>query len=238
MVVVTTPQDKRTQALCAKYGVKCLQTEVFYAEGDTFNKARGINHGLAHLKTSNWILHLDADTILPPNFHRFLHGAELDKKFIYGMDRVNCVGRQKWEDYKREPELMFEWSWLVKPPMNMPLGGRIAHNEYGGYVPIGYFQLWHGEGSGITRYPTRQGSAEHTDVLHGVQWPRNKRILLPEAFCIHLETKSKTIDGMGPNWHGRKTPTFSLEEEPFISSPKPPKNDPGTEPIDHNEYYC
>ncbi len=58
---------------------------------------------------------------------------------------------------------------LTPPPF--PLGSRLVLREQGGYVPIGFFQLWHGRHG--RRYPLRQGSAEHTDVLHALQWPRD-----------------------------------------------------------------
>jgi hypothetical protein len=45
---------------------------------------------------------------------------------------------------------------------------------------------------------------EHTDVLFAIQWPRPKRQLLPEGFCIHLQSSAE----FGANWQGRKTPPF------------------------------
>ena len=66
-------------------------------------------------------------------------------------------------------------------------------------------QLWNPKGSGVNRYPILvEGDMEHTDVLFAIQWPRCKRHLLPEGFCIHLESSGE----FGANWHGRKTPPF------------------------------
>ena len=87
---------------------------------------------------------------------------------------------------------------LTPPPF--PIGSRLVLREQGGYVPIGFFQLWHGR-----RYPVRQGNAEHTDVLHALQWPRDKRRLLEEVFAVHLESERSK---MGANWSGRKTVPF------------------------------
>jgi hypothetical protein len=95
----------------------------------------------------------------------------------------------------------------------MPFGARIAHFDYGGYCPLGFFQLWNVNRSGIHRYPVQfQGTAEHTDVLHAIQWDRRDRALIPELIAIHLETKSDKATTMGANWSGRTTPEFTRAE--------------------------
>jgi hypothetical protein len=100
---------------------------------------------------------------------------------------------------------------LLSPPP-FPLGSRLVLREQGGYVPIGFFQLWHGRHG--RRYPLRQGNAEHTDVLHALQWPRDKRRLLEEVFAVHLESEPSR---MGANWSGRKTAPFGP-----VAVPPPP----------------
>lgn len=221
LVVVTSPRDGRTKRLCARHSVRCLPTDCFYRHGDRFNKAAGINYGLSNLRLEGWALHLDADIALPSRARWMLDGCELDPAKLYGCDRVNCVGRAAWDRLKADPPIPFEWRCLVSPPRSLPLGSRIAHMDYGGYCPIGFFQLWNPRGSGIDRYPVRQDSAEHTDVLHAIQWPRQRRELLGELVVIHLETRSKGRCGQGENWDGRQTPAFTTEEGPFPSSGRP-----------------
>ena len=63
VVVVTTPDDGRTHRVCKRHGVRFLPTRCFYREGEPFNKARGINYGLANLKLDGWVLHIDADIV-------------------------------------------------------------------------------------------------------------------------------------------------------------------------------
>jgi glycosyltransferase involved in cell wall biosynthesis len=219
LLVVTTPEDRRTRQLCHRYGVRCLPTKCFYREGAKFNKARGINYGLANLALNDWVLHIDADVVLPPRFRQILERGDLDTGKLYGCDRVNCIGRDAWEAFKRSPDLQYEWSCMVHPPRRWAMGSRIAHFDYGGYCPIGFFQLWHARGSGIERYPIHcQGTAEHTDVLHAIQWDRRDRVLIPELIAIHLETRSKTTAAMGANWSGRTTPEFTMAEGQFPSS--------------------
>jgi hypothetical protein len=239
ITVVTVPEDSKVKTVCSKYNTRCVATHAFYAEGSNFNKARGINYGLQNMNLDHWVCHIDCDIILSNcfMFKKFLAMAELDKKCLYGMDRVNIVGHKQWEEFKASEFLQYRWGWLINSPP-FPLGARISHGDYG-YLPIGYFQLWHPQGSGITRYPTRQGSAEHTDVLHAMQWDRKDRILLPEMFAVHLESPSsvKMPGGMGTNWHGRKSKTFSLDEEDYKLCPKPNQVDNDTKESDHAQYF-
>jgi Glycosyltransferase like family 2 len=221
VTVVTTPEDRATISLCARHGVRCLQTTVMRRDapegGPSFNKARAINHGLAHLNGRDWVLHLDADTVLPDQFRRMAMNAELDPTFIYGMDRVNCEGSGEWDKYLADPEPQYEWSFMVKPPRRWPIGARVAHGDYGGYCPIGFFQLWNPIGSGIIRYPVKEeGDMEHTDLLHATQWDRRHRALLPEGFCTHLVNSKK----FGINWKGRKTPPWRIPPAP-VEGDKP-----------------
>jgi Glycosyl transferase family 2 len=202
MVVVTHPDDKATQALCNKFGVDCLETEVMHDDGDSFNKGRAINLGLSHLRHEGWLMHLDADILLPHNFKKMLKHARLDEKCIYGADRLNVKSYEHWLENKHKTIPQHQWRYLVVPPTEFPIGARLLHQEYG-WCPIGYTQIWHA--STRRKYPIISGSAEHSDVLFAVQWARRNRILLPEFFVYHLESEPVA---MGANWNGRKTKPF------------------------------
>jgi hypothetical protein len=65
-------------------------------------------------------------------------------------------------------------------------------------------RIWHGNRG--MRYPVWQGDAEHTDVSFAMQWGKDRRRLLPELYCVHLEHGGHP--SMGANWKGRKTPRF------------------------------
>jgi hypothetical protein len=87
-----------------------------------------------------------------------------------------------------------------------------------GWVPIGYLQLWHSssdewQGIRIKPYPANHGNACRTDVQHGLQWDRCKRVLIPEILAVHLESEPAR---MGVNWNGRRTKRFgpSHAEQP------------------------
>jgi len=217
IIVVTHPNDKATQALCTKYGVDCLETEVMHDEGDQFNKGRAINLGLSHLRHEGWLLHMDADVLLPHRFKSMLRLSKLNERYLYGADRLNSKSYEHWRMHRNKTIPQHQWRCLVIPPGEFVLGSRLIHQEYG-YCPIGYFQLWH---SSLKRkYPIIGGSAEHTDVLFAIQWDRKDRILLPEFFVYHLESEASP---MGTNWGGRKTKKYGDQPDEKLPNFDPHK---------------
>jgi hypothetical protein len=207
VVVVTTEQDRSTRDLCEHLGVECLVTDLM-TKGNEFAKARGIDYGLANLRGDGWVVHLDADIWLPPQTRHLLSHTELDERCIYGIDRTNCVGYESWRKFiDSEPHSSAHHQHIrdcliIPPPF--PMGARISIRHYGGFVPIGFFQMWH-QGQTRKRYPIDHGGAERTDVLHSLQWPASRRKLLPELIAVHLESESSP---MGVNWKGRASKPF------------------------------
>jgi hypothetical protein len=91
------------------------------------------------------------------------------------------------------------------------MGVRIGEYMSEGYEPIGFFQLWHPNTSGVKLYPELHGSADRTDVLHAKKWHRSKRELIPEIIGIHLDSEGIDVNSMGKNWKGRKTKYFGYQ---------------------------
>jgi len=227
-VVVTSQGDAGTIAVCQRYGVRMALCPYFH-RGESFAKAAAINIGLAHLKLEDWVVHLDADTALPRNARKHLANVELDPQNIYGVDRVDCPSFTAWKSYLVDPD-PYEKHYFHRGPRDWPVGSRVGHFDYGGYAPIGFFQLWN-RASGITRYPSVQGwDAEHTDMLHALQWPRSKRVLIPEITAVHLSTGGKD---WGVNWHGRKSPRFEAAPEAERPRPRPEPPHPHPRPHPH-----
>ena len=216
VVVVTHYDDKLTQRLCDKYSVDCIKTDIFHDDNDRFNKGRAINLGLSNLRHDGWIMHLDADIYLPHRFRHSLKMARLDSSCIYGADRLNTHTYDNWAKNKDKTIPQHAWRFMVTPTPEFSIGSRLVHLEYG-YCPIGYFQLWFAGSRKL--YPIVCGSAEHSDVLFAVQWPRPSRVLLPELFVFHLESERVK---MGANWDGRKTKVFGPDgtQMDFISTNK------------------
>ena len=215
LVVVTTPDDRTTQEVCRFWDVECIPSRAFTDRGP-FCKGAGINAGLAALSRTDWLVHMDADIALPPRARRVLKGAELDPTCLYGIDRTMCRSHAEWMEFLTNPSPQHEQNVFVHPG-RFPVGTRVAKDEHGGYVPIGFFQLFHAN-AGFSRYPEEHTDAARSDMLFALQWPRRRRLLLPELFAYHLESGSLA---MGTNWSGRVSPRFGppiVESQPVVVS--------------------
>lgn len=206
-IVVTDTKDEKTRSLCEFHNVQCIQTDDFYSDGFTFNKAAGINIGLKALDLDGWVVHLDADIWLPPLTRVILENNPLDKDMIYGIDRMMCPDYPNWMNFIEKPKLTHQGHIFVYPDV-FPLGVRVAAYKTDGYLPIGFFQLWHPNGAKVKQYPANHGEVDRSDMLHARNWPRNKRGFIPEIIAIHLDSEALDHKEMGKNWHGRKTKQF------------------------------
>jgi len=204
MVVVTSLDDELTYDICTYYHVKCIKTDRFYSQGDIFCKGEGINAGLKELSLDDWVLHMDADIVLPPRFREILHKIDLDPKNIYGTDRIEVQSYDEWLEFIEHPEIQHSQQIFVQSNA-FPMGVRIAQLDKEGYVPIGFLQLWNPKSSGVFEYPICNEGAERADMNFALKWPRRNRVLIPEIIAIHLQSETSE---MGANWRGRKTRPF------------------------------
>jgi len=212
MVVITTPEDKETQKICKYHHVQYLTTRSFYENGESFNKARGINEGLDFLLKKDWVCHIDADIYLPPQTRRIIDNTHFDKKKLYGIDRLMCPDYESWSKFTSNPKLIYENYFLVHLDA-FPIAPRVVHYNDTGYSPIGYFQMWHPQGSGVEKYPDCSDGADRTDMVFAKKWHRDMRELIPEIVGIHLDSENATIQSMGKNWNGRKTIGFGYQSQ-------------------------
>ena len=212
LIVITDTKDEKTKELCEYYHVKCIQTDIFYENGDSFNKGAAINYGLSQLENKGWVMHLDADIYLPPLTRNILENIPLEPHKIYGADRLMCPSYEKWVEFLNDPQKIQE-GWIYIHLTTFPIGVRIAeyNNKNAGYEPIGYFQLWNPKGSNVFDYPTQHDYCDRTDVLQCKKFARQDRELLPEIVVIHLESEGLSVDSMGKNWKGRKTKLFQSD---------------------------
>jgi hypothetical protein len=209
MVVVTTSRDIRTQKLCEFWHVKCVISDSCYADGAEFNKGNMINAGLLALAGDGWVVHLDADVWLPTRFREIVTGLNLDPDGLYTADRLMCTSFMDWLRFLYTPRVQFENNIFVHAGP-FPLGTRVARmsQEYGGWIPIGFFQMWN-QGKLKLVYPCNHADAARTDVLFTKQFDRANRHMLSELFVIHLEAAAQ--QKMGTNWEGRKAPLFGAD---------------------------
>ena len=204
VVVVTDQEDRETAEIARRCSAAYKCTNVMKRNGQTFNKGSAIQFGLGYLSSDTWICHIDADTWLPPNARRWFERRLTDPRCIYGVDRVNCVGWDRWREFIGRPFLAHDYGCRVPIPGGFPLLDRIALEDQGGWLPIGYCQLWHT--SSKRRYPAaHMDDAERGDVLFAQQWEPEERILIPEVIAVHLQAAPCAL---GANWRGRTTPRF------------------------------
>jgi hypothetical protein len=208
IVVVTSPEDTKTQRICEHWHVECIKTDALETRWGRLCKGAGINVGLAALSLANWAVHMDADILLPPQTKLLIEQADLNPKFLYGIDRFNVRGYDSYAHFMDMPQLQQECNTYVHIDQ-FPLGTRIMQPHANGYVPLGFFQMWNPKESGVFRYPEGHTDAGREDTLFAKQWPRRERALIPEIVGYHLESKDSA---MSANWNGRKTMPFEHGE--------------------------
>ena len=198
MIVVTAHDDHRTQRCCQKHGAICVQTDLFKKNGRNFNKGAAINAGMDWFQFHGWRLHLDSDIVLPENFRRVLFNhTHLERDVIYGAARMDVIGRHALRDIRRHPSHSRHFVH-VPGPEHASASGQFF-SPLRGYLPIGYFQLWHA--SAQKSYPYSLGTAAHDDVMFAGQWPESRRRLLPTLHVYHLCTRRPSV---GENWDGHR----------------------------------
>lgn len=210
IVVVTSYEDKDTRRICEYNHVECIPTDVLEVRKGNFCKGAGINVGLEALSMKGWVVHLDADIYLPPQTKLLLELARLDPTMLYGIDRFIVRGWANWQAFLEKPRLLHEDETWVHMTSGFPVGTRVMHKHQGGWMPIGFFQLWNPNGSGISRYPEGHTGAGREDTIFAGLWPRAKRGFIPEVVGYHLESEDA---GHASNWNGRKTAPFSFQPQ-------------------------
>jgi hypothetical protein len=209
-VIVTAPEDQATQKVCKTWKLECIVTDAFNSHWGDFRKGAGINRGLAKLdiQPHDWLLHLDADIILPGSFRHSIETAELDPRMIYGCDRIEFKSYQQFQKWFGNPTPLRDNMFIDMSHVDgATIGTRIAFDHHNGYIPIGFFQLWNAA-SGKLKYPEGHTNAGREDSLFSASWPRRQRAFLPEVVVYHLESEAAD---MGVNWKKRTTKPFSVD---------------------------
>lgn len=208
VVILTSEDDDETREVCRRHSVRCVFSEE-HRRGGPFNKGRLIQRGFDQISAADWVLHMDADIVLPHRFRDLLDWAHPDESCIYGADRCNLVGYDAWRKLKAEKGRWDNHSYQNYLRLPEGVGARWVSRHHG-YVPIGFFQLAHGSemrdrGVHVKAYPYHHGDAARADVQFALQWDRRHRRLLPEVVVLHLESEPAP---MGSNWAGRRTRRF------------------------------
>jgi hypothetical protein len=199
LVVVTEHTDHKTQAVCKKHGVTCVQSDLFKKDLRHFNKGAAINAGMDYYRFRGWRMVMDADIFMPFNFRRELFNhTHLDDQAIYGADRIDVIGKREL-DRLLHSQLglpQHQHGCFVHPISHRPLSPRYVDNLRG-YCPLGFFQLWNYKTQ--KPYPHSLGTASHDDVMFSALWPRSYRHVLPSSVVYHL---CPSPPYLGENWDG------------------------------------
>ena len=213
-IIVTSEADEKTRGVCHAHDLDVVISEDHMRDGGhgsggaAFNKGRMVQRALHMVSQDAWRLHLDADIVLPAQFRRLLEGAHLDERKLYGCDREMIRSWEEWQAAQRSGSMSHSHC-NSNLPRGHDVGSRWALHDTG-YVPIGFFQLWHAlgdehNGRRFRKYPIAHGAAHRTDVQFALQWDRRDRELLPEIVVVHLESEACAL---GANWRGRRTRPF------------------------------
>lgn len=181
-VVVTSPDDRRTQELVARYpGARCHLTDVFTRGGAKFNKGAGLEEGFDALGREGWALVIDADIYVPPDLSTQIERLNPRVGCLYTPRRRILPEPKLWERYSAAAE---SWRSLV-----------LRKEDKGFY---GYFQLFHASDPAIRRLPWYPVDVTHAGLCDDEfqrRWNPAKKVR-PTFEVLHLGKCDE-------NWFGR-----------------------------------
>ena len=179
ITIVTSPNDITCQELCKKYGVNCVITGKMYDNGAIFNKGKAINEGLKSIKDPDWILLLDADIYLKPDFLDVVKNSNLNINSLVMCKRLivdNSEDFMKWRNGENV--------------------GKLERSK--GY---GYFQMFNANCQSNRKFFY---SEEYTDASESDLEFRDRFKIKSE-----LDTYVVHLGDTGQNWSGRVTEKFT-----------------------------
>jgi hypothetical protein len=215
LVVVTTPDDEETKRVCDFHKIEYIESSDCYHEGQKFAKHRLINVGLKALKLDDWVVHFDADIVLPPGTIDVIRKSTLDSTCIYGMDRVEFMGANALFDFISNPFPVYQKNGFIRTDKFKVLT-RVGWGN--APTPLGFFQLWSPIVSDTLQYATGLNNAGSSDIWHILKWQEVKRRWLTNVLAFHLESEASNI---GTNWKGRVTAPFMIDSVPKEKLVKP-----------------
>jgi hypothetical protein len=225
-VIVTHKKDLDTIELCKKHNLEYILSKTLYMR--QFFKSGAINEGIEYLGDAEWILHIDADIVLPQNFPEVFKGDESGRPLIRGSYR-------NWPDGKGKTFTTHRFRKYIDMPILSPLlfcMGRVnvdkdedleklniqkyfdqedkivqSHKGYG------FFQLWHNptfkqfyHQNLQYIYPTQSKNAGADDWIFSKLF--NKVVSL-STYCVHLSPEEVNWDGISL---GAVGPTYTMKE--------------------------
>ena len=197
VVVVTTPDDKRTISIAENHGVDVITTRMFTWNGSTFNRGAALEWALSLVGWDGWIALIDADISLPSAAD--FSGMELGT--LYGARRRVVT---EDETQHRLLEYLIGRSWKLLPTEHDRYEWNGSTVAFGGHLLI-----FHTEDPVLAPRPWYPIHWKHTggsDSDFITKWaPENQKRLPFDV--LHLGSVKK-------NWHGRATPRLDGKPVP------------------------
>jgi hypothetical protein len=197
-MVVTGEEDDDVKRLCEKHGVEwCVSERVNtpglvplqHYTGGTWNKGCAVNDGMQALNPHEWVVILDADVLVPPQFNRTPMHVPMHRNRLYGCHRVDLHHMGEVEAYKADP---------------LAAGGMFNHVK--SLPGIGYFQLFHARAAILQArewtYTEKYGYAGSSDSEFRRDFGPVKRLRFTVGHLYHGEHKANWFGrtGAGPQW--------------------------------------
>jgi hypothetical protein len=163
-LVVTSPEDERTQAVARSIpGVRLHVTDAHRRHGARFNKGLCMQEGFDVLGRDGWILIHDADCLFPER----LSLNRLNPEVLYGARRLILPDPSQWR-------ADLDWSTC-----------EVSRDG----APIGFFQLFRADAPTVRDkpvwYDVSFGHAGGCDAFFLSLWPQPNVALLPLT-VLHL----------------------------------------------------
>jgi len=195
IAVITTSVDAETRTLCNVHGVTCAINNNFYHDGCVFDKGFVLAEELQWWrdnlpwfgKPGHWILHLDADLLLPHRCTIEPQLAHLDREKLYGCKRWLC---DTWEQYQAFQDGRRDGIFLQDPIKRT--------REVWGYFQLGESKRW---AQVCPEMYLTNRDASKCDVYTARRWGYANQALIHGLEAVHL---GKTFT----NHKGRVTPAF------------------------------
>ena len=164
LIVVTSPEDTKTQELVKQHGAKLVISNRCYDDEHSFNKGRMLNDGLAALSDPDWVILTDADITLNPDTRKFIMGHSLNPGCLYFTARQDHAPvANQHAKVNMEPNGYFQ----LFNPKSIAIRGRWPAPVSEEFCSAGGVDTWFCQ-----------------------QWPGDKRVAVPELAVDHFPSKS------------------------------------------------
>lgn len=189
VIIITDTKDIKTKSFCIENCINYIQTNEFYFNNSKFAKGRAINVGINHIKSLDkdaWILHLDADIILPHGYRDFLNNVILNRNILYYMKRMKLITDKDIKDFLKSYDSFLDFK-----------------DDQCDCGPVGYHQLFNINANCLKNkefiYPQKSKSAAFDDEDFWKLFKSdNNRMYQFAMTCHHLGDDRI-------NWDGRKS---------------------------------